>query len=328
MLPLYCRYVTALERNKEEKITCSPKKVIAMTLYGNNPRYTYGAIRNAQMAPITFPGWTLRIYVDKRSNPIIPGAKAVSTMTRSTLQPNATRFMMYNSTVTTTAALLKTATPNAGDVTKSKYTVPFLVLNKLRTLGAHIVQVEFDKSKAEDCANSNPNSTFPIPSECVAQPLLWRHLALDDKEADVVLIRNADGRLTERDHALVQHWLEKENTTFMSASEIEQTASNLAIRRTNMNLTQTVRDFAHTKRLKTNKAVTEEQLYNELLSQIKDRTCYNGIHCQEKGCKLFPYKAEYKNELFGQRYNIYDAPLDKVTTSINAECYTKDARGL
>lgn len=37
-------------------------KVISMSLYGSNRRYTMGAVRNAQLAPVIFPGWTLRFY--------------------------------------------------------------------------------------------------------------------------------------------------------------------------------------------------------------------------------------------------------------------------
>lgn len=34
-----------------------------MSLFGKDPRYTMGAIRNAQILPVFFPSWTLRIYV-------------------------------------------------------------------------------------------------------------------------------------------------------------------------------------------------------------------------------------------------------------------------
>ena len=39
--------------------------MISMSLYGHDLKYTYGAIRNAQIAPIVFPGWLLRFYVEK-----------------------------------------------------------------------------------------------------------------------------------------------------------------------------------------------------------------------------------------------------------------------
>lgn len=34
-----------------------------MSLYGNRPRHTWGAIRNAQTMPLFYPGWVLRVYL-------------------------------------------------------------------------------------------------------------------------------------------------------------------------------------------------------------------------------------------------------------------------
>jgi len=39
------------------------RKVISMSLYGKNPRYTWGVLRNAQLVPVYLPDWTLRVYV-------------------------------------------------------------------------------------------------------------------------------------------------------------------------------------------------------------------------------------------------------------------------
>jgi len=36
-----------------------------MSLWGGKPRYTYGALRNAQLLPVYFPGWTLRFYIER-----------------------------------------------------------------------------------------------------------------------------------------------------------------------------------------------------------------------------------------------------------------------
>lgn len=44
------------------------RMVIAMSLYGSDHRYTMGAIRNAQLLPVVFPGWRLWFYVE-RANP-------------------------------------------------------------------------------------------------------------------------------------------------------------------------------------------------------------------------------------------------------------------
>jgi len=36
-----------------------------MSLWGANPRYTYGALRNVQLLPVHFPGWTIRFYIER-----------------------------------------------------------------------------------------------------------------------------------------------------------------------------------------------------------------------------------------------------------------------
>jgi len=36
---------------------------MSMSLYGKDPRYIWGVIRNAQLLPIYLPDWTLRVYV-------------------------------------------------------------------------------------------------------------------------------------------------------------------------------------------------------------------------------------------------------------------------
>ena len=38
-------------------------RIISMSLFGKDPRYLYGAIRNAQLAPVIYPGWTIRFYI-------------------------------------------------------------------------------------------------------------------------------------------------------------------------------------------------------------------------------------------------------------------------
>ena len=40
-----------------------------MSLYGAGRRYTMGAVRNAQLAPVVFPGWRLRFYVERTAKP-------------------------------------------------------------------------------------------------------------------------------------------------------------------------------------------------------------------------------------------------------------------
>ena len=56
--------------------------IISTSLYGDKPKYVQGALRNCQLAPIIYPGWQLRIYVEE-GHPLIPqliaeGAEIVS----------------------------------------------------------------------------------------------------------------------------------------------------------------------------------------------------------------------------------------------------------
>jgi hypothetical protein len=37
-------------------------KVISFSLYGDNPKYTIGAIRNSELKETFFPGWEMRVY--------------------------------------------------------------------------------------------------------------------------------------------------------------------------------------------------------------------------------------------------------------------------
>lgn len=45
-------------------------KIIAISVWGNNPRYSVGAIRNAELAKELFPDWKVRIYHDTEVNSI------------------------------------------------------------------------------------------------------------------------------------------------------------------------------------------------------------------------------------------------------------------
>ena len=39
------------------------KKIISYSLWGNNPKYTIGAIRNAELAKVIYPGWKVVIHI-------------------------------------------------------------------------------------------------------------------------------------------------------------------------------------------------------------------------------------------------------------------------
>lgn len=44
-------------------LATNEKRVISFGLYGSKPKYTHGAIRNAELAKVYFPGWVCRYYV-------------------------------------------------------------------------------------------------------------------------------------------------------------------------------------------------------------------------------------------------------------------------
>ena len=113
------------------------RKVISMSLYGKDPRYTWGVLRNAQLVPVYLPEWTLRVYI-------------------------------------------------AADPAPSQIAVPPRIINKLRLLGAEVVEVPTGNSMA---------------------PRNWRLLAADDQRIDYFLVRDADSRLSEREAATVRDWL-------------------------------------------------------------------------------------------------------------------------
>jgi hypothetical protein len=57
-------------------------KIISTSLYGDKPKYVAGAVANCRLAPIIYPGWQLRIYVEE-GHPAIPeliaeGAETIS----------------------------------------------------------------------------------------------------------------------------------------------------------------------------------------------------------------------------------------------------------
>lgn len=46
-------------------------KVISFSLWGNNPKYVVGAIKNAKLAGLVYPGWTARFYVGSSVDKVI-----------------------------------------------------------------------------------------------------------------------------------------------------------------------------------------------------------------------------------------------------------------
>lgn len=111
------------------------RKVISMSLFGDDGRYTQGVIENAVLARRDWRGWTLRVYY------------------------------------------------GAG--------VPSDVLNIVTALGVELVSMA-DLNITQSRASST----------------VWRFLALTDRTATRIISRDADARLTNRDKAAVDEWVE------------------------------------------------------------------------------------------------------------------------
>jgi hypothetical protein len=47
------------------------KKIISFCLWGNNPKYTMGALRNAELAKTVYPGWIPRFYIGSSTSPVV-----------------------------------------------------------------------------------------------------------------------------------------------------------------------------------------------------------------------------------------------------------------
>ena len=107
------------------------RRVISYCLYGSDPRYAGGAIRNLPLAAKYFPGWEVRVYHDD--------------------------------------------------------SVPETVLGPLRGLGANLV---------------------PMSGSGKIEGMFWRFHVAADPNVDVYIVRDSDSRLSEREAAAVQEWLD------------------------------------------------------------------------------------------------------------------------
>ena len=67
---LYIKLIASLPSSKE-------KRVISFSLYGTNPKYVDGALRNAELVPTYFPGWVCRFYVSGLPQRITDRLKAL-----------------------------------------------------------------------------------------------------------------------------------------------------------------------------------------------------------------------------------------------------------
>lgn len=50
---------------KKHKAAVPVKKILSFSLWGDNPKYTVGAVKNAQLANAIYPEWTCRFYIGR-----------------------------------------------------------------------------------------------------------------------------------------------------------------------------------------------------------------------------------------------------------------------
>lgn len=93
ILPDVAQHVLSLERQGKGR------KLIAMSLYGADARYTQNAIYNAMRARDDWPGWTLRVYYGKNSVPKqvveLIAALGAETVAATDLRPDTSTFWRF-----------------------------------------------------------------------------------------------------------------------------------------------------------------------------------------------------------------------------------------
>src|SRR6218665_1104567 len=262
-----------LERKKSSNNATKPdgKWIIAMTLFGKVPKYTWGAIRNAQLMPIVFPNWKLRFYVP---------------------HPD---FILPN---------VDTKQVEIVDNTRVEI-VPRRILSKLGQLGSDIVYVK--------------NFSDKIP------PKFWRYLVTIDKTVDYFLIRDADSRISDRDSAAVNDWMQETDIPALHCVRDHPKhadfpivdglfggrISKLRSRLNGKNLLDIVQEFyANTSGALMDYAANDkrkepEDILNDILWSMlhEDALCQDSVSCEKwNNTRSFPVKRE-REEYLGQKFD-------------------------
>ena len=53
------------------------KRIVSLSVFGDNPRYLEGARRQYELAKYWYPGWEFRLYIDDASRVDLPGANVI-----------------------------------------------------------------------------------------------------------------------------------------------------------------------------------------------------------------------------------------------------------
>lgn len=109
------------------------KKIISFSLWGTNPKYTVGAIKNLELSKKLMPDWICRYYIDN--------------------------------------------------------TVPYEIVDKLKQNGAEIYKCD-------------------IKGDWFS--MFWRFLPASDDDVEIMISRDCDSRISEREISAINKWLESD----------------------------------------------------------------------------------------------------------------------
>ena len=93
----YFRYIE-WSQSVSNETAASQRRLIAVSLANNKPDQTIGAIRNAVLSQILYPGWTFRVYTKKKTN--INTDSTVSDRVLKKLQSLGAEIVFLNSDFT------------------------------------------------------------------------------------------------------------------------------------------------------------------------------------------------------------------------------------
>ena len=130
------------------------KKLITFSLWGQNPKYTEGAIANAEIAQTLFSDWLCRFYV--------AGSVPKQTVDTLTSMPNVELVYMDSN-------------------------ITFSFFERIRI---YIGGLDLEKQK----------------SDLMQEWTLWRFYAASEPDVAIMVSRDADSRLSQRERSMVQEF--------------------------------------------------------------------------------------------------------------------------
>jgi hypothetical protein len=204
-------------------------KIISFSLWGNNPKYTIGAIRNAEIAKEIYPCWKCRFYIGSDVN--------------------------YNTT------------------------------EKLQELQSEVILME----------GAGWNGMF------------WRFLAADSN--DIVISRDTDSRLSIREKAAVDKWLESDKDFHIMRDHPYHATEILGgMWGCRNGILKGIKNWIeyYDKKEFNNKYQVDQNFLKEIVySNIKNKSL---VHDEFFENKPFPTKRDGNYDFVGQVYDQFDNP--------------------